>query len=59
LALELANDPARCVALRAKLGAVRESGVLFDTPKFVRDLELRFHRLVAELTPAPSLAVEA
>lgn len=59
LALELANDPARCVALRTRLGSVRESGVLFDTPRFVRDLERRFRQLVAGLAPAPSLMVEA
>lgn len=58
LALALANDPARCAALRATLGAVRESGVLFDTPQFVRDLETRFQDLVAGLAPAPSVAVE-
>ncbi len=49
LALALANDPLRCVALRDKLGAVRESGVLFDTPLFVRDLEARLVDLVAGL----------
>jgi predicted O-linked N-acetylglucosamine transferase (SPINDLY family) len=59
LALALANDPARCAALRARLGEVRESGVLFDTPQFVRDLEERFQGLVAALTPAPNVAVGA
>lgn len=57
LALGLANDPDRCAALRARLGAVRESGALFDTPRFVRDLEVRLQDLVAGLAPAPSLAV--
>jgi predicted O-linked N-acetylglucosamine transferase (SPINDLY family) len=55
LALALANDPARCAALRATLGTVRESGVLFDTPRFVRDLEERFQDLVAGLAPAPAV----
>lgn len=58
LALALANDPERCAALRTKLGKVREGGVLFDTPQFVRDLEVRFQDLVAGLAPAPSVAVE-
>ena len=55
LALALANDPARCLALRDTLGAVREHGALFDTPQFVRDLEARFQGLVAGLT-LPQLA---
>jgi predicted O-linked N-acetylglucosamine transferase (SPINDLY family) len=57
LALALANDPMRCAALRDKLGAVRESGVLFDTPLFVRDLEARLQDLVAGLSP-PQHAAE-
>ena len=51
LALALANDPTRCAALRDKLGAVRQHGVLFDTPQFVRNLEARFRGLVTALTP--------
>ena len=38
-ALELARDPVRCLRLRAHLNAERQSGVLFDTPRFVRNLE--------------------
>ena len=57
LALELANNPARCAALRTTLGTVRESGVLFDTPRFVHDLETRFQELVAGLLAEPSDAV--
>ncbi len=53
LALDLAKDPARCVALRDKLAAVRENGALFDTPQFVRDLEQRLQALVADLPLAP------
>ena len=53
LALALANDPARCSELRETLGAVREHGVLFDTPQFVRDLEARFQDLAAGLATAP------
>lgn len=52
VALELANDSKRCAQLRAKLAAVRENGVLFDTPGFVRDLEARLVTLVNSL-PAP------
>jgi predicted O-linked N-acetylglucosamine transferase (SPINDLY family) len=51
LALALANDPTRCAALRNTLEAVREHGVLFDTPQFVRNLEARFQGLVAALIP--------
>jgi predicted O-linked N-acetylglucosamine transferase (SPINDLY family) len=51
LALALANDPTRCAALRDTLGAVREHGVLFDSPQFVRNLEARFQGLVAALIP--------
>jgi predicted O-linked N-acetylglucosamine transferase (SPINDLY family) len=56
LALTLANDLARCAALRDTLGAVREHGALFDTPQFVRNLEARFKALVAALKP-PQLSV--
>jgi predicted O-linked N-acetylglucosamine transferase (SPINDLY family) len=52
LALALANDPTRCAALRNTLEAVREHGVLFDTPQFVRNLEARFQGLVAALIPS-------
>jgi predicted O-linked N-acetylglucosamine transferase (SPINDLY family) len=49
VALRLANDPARCAQLRTTLGEVREHGVLFDTPAFVRDLETRLVQLVNAL----------
>ena len=45
-AVALAQDPARCQALRAQLAHVRADGVLFDTPQFVRDLEVRLKALV-------------
>ena len=57
LALALANDPTRCAALRDTLGAVREHGVLFDTPQFVRNLEARFQGLVAALTHLQELGL--
>lgn len=48
-ALEIARSPATLARLRAHLQQQRESGVLFDTPRFVRNLEAQFQRLVAEL----------
>jgi predicted O-linked N-acetylglucosamine transferase (SPINDLY family) len=56
VALALANAPPKCASLRDKLAEVREHGVLFDTPQFVRDLELRYQDLVAALAPAQNLA---
>jgi predicted O-linked N-acetylglucosamine transferase (SPINDLY family) len=38
-AVALAMDPVRCKNLREMLGDVRENGVLFDTPRFVRNFE--------------------
>ena len=52
IALALATHPERCAALRAKLQIVRDHGVLFDTPLFVHDLEVRLQQLVAALPPA-------
>lgn len=48
-AVTLGQDRAQALELRAHLGRVRESGRLFDTPQFTRDLEQRFKQLVAEL----------
>nr|WP_315491673.1 acetylglucosamine transferase [uncultured Rhodoferax sp.] len=56
LALALARDPARCAALRDRLATVRDTGVLFDTPLFVHDLETRLQDLVAGLTAPQTLA---
>lgn len=58
VALNLATNPARCSQLRAKLAEVRDHGVLFDTPTFVRDLESRFVSLVDAL-PSPAQAISA
>lgn len=44
-AVQLASTPGACAALRQRLEQVRESGVLFDTPRFVRALEQQFARL--------------
>ncbi len=46
-AVALAQNPARCGQLRQHLHAVREHGALFDTPRFVRDLEARLRGLVS------------
>jgi predicted O-linked N-acetylglucosamine transferase (SPINDLY family) len=59
LALALARDPARCAALRKRLATVRDSGALFDTPQFVRDLEQRLQTLVAELPIVQPVALVA
>lgn len=48
-AVALAHHPEDCHRLRSHLKTVRESGALFDTPKFVQNLENRFHQLVAAL----------
>ena len=40
-AVALANDPAEMARLRAHLQGVRNEGVLFDTGRFVRELEAR------------------
>ena len=55
-ALALAGDPQRCRRMRDHLHRVRETGVLFDTPRFVRDLEARLvnlHDALAVGGPAP------
>lgn len=48
-AVEIAQNPERARALREYLHQVKESGVLFDTPRFVHNLEGTFERLVSEL----------
>lgn len=49
-AVGLAISPSKCQQIRAKLRQVRESGVLFDTPRFVREFELRLEFLVNRLS---------
>lgn len=46
-AVELASTPGACQRLREHLVEQRESGVLFDTPRFVRNLEQKLAELVA------------
>lgn len=48
LAIELANSPAQLAALHARLAANRDSCALFDSPRFVRNLEQAYDRLWAE-----------
>ena len=45
LALDLAHDPARRTALRAKVAASRTESPLFDTEGYCRHLELAFTRM--------------
>ncbi|PWC55374.1 hypothetical protein TSO221_05315 [Azospirillum sp. TSO22-1] len=45
LALDLARDPGRRRALRARLEANRDTCPLFDTPRFARNLEAVYRRL--------------
>lgn len=50
-ALALAQDPVACARLRAHLAGVRESGALFDTERFVKNLEANFRSLIDALPP--------
>jgi len=49
-AVELANAPEQCQALRKTLAQVKQDGVLFDTPRFVCQLEQQFKHLVSSLS---------
>ena len=53
-AVALAGDDARCRRLREHLDQARKTGPLFDTPRFVRDLELRLTGLVDDHARAGS-----
>jgi predicted O-linked N-acetylglucosamine transferase (SPINDLY family) len=48
-AVFLAQHPEECQRLRTHLAEVRRSGALFDTPRFVKNLEDRLKRLVEAL----------
>lgn len=48
-AVYLAQHPEECVRMREHLNEVRISGVLFDTPRFVHNLEHNFKQLVEQL----------
>jgi len=46
MAVALARDPERLTALKARLAANRATAPLFDTPRFARDIEAIYERLV-------------
>jgi len=46
-AVQLANSPDEVARLKAQLNKVKADGVLFDTPRFVRNLESRLAELIA------------
>jgi len=61
MALELARDPARLAALKAKLAQSRDSCALFDTMRFTRNLESAYatmHARALKGEPPQSFAVE-
>ena len=45
LALRLSQNPGELAALRTKLAKNRMTEPLFDTPRFVRNLESAFHQI--------------
>lgn len=49
-AVALAQDAKACKALKQKLAQARESGPLFDTEKFTRNLEAAYQQLVTGLS---------
>ncbi|MBS4046917.1 MAG: tetratricopeptide repeat protein [Alphaproteobacteria bacterium] len=62
LALALATDPARLMALRQKLAATRDTCPLFDTPRFARGIEVAFEAMQAKRQrglPPGAIAVDA
>ena len=48
-AVWLANNPDECCRIHNYLESVRENGVLFNTPLFVKNLEKKFDELVCNL----------
>ena len=48
-AVALGRSPGELQRLRAQLAKVKTEGVLFDTPRFARNLEQQYERLVATL----------
>ena len=45
MALDLALHPEKLQAMRRRLAANRDSCALFDSPRFVRDLEAAYQRM--------------
>ena len=61
LCIALGNDPARTAALRSRLETSRATCALFDTPRFVRNLESLYERMHARAMaglPAAHLALD-
>ena len=58
-AIDLASSSERCLQIRQHLRSVRNSGVLFDTPKFVRALESRLLALVPAAHQIPPMRISA
>ncbi len=52
LALDLARDPGRLVALKARLAAARTASPLFDGDRFARDLEDAYRAIWQRFAPA-------
>jgi len=50
-AVALAQEPDQCLRIKEHLQHVRSNGMLFDTPRFVQNLEQHFKRLIDELSP--------
>jgi predicted O-linked N-acetylglucosamine transferase (SPINDLY family) len=48
-AVALANQPETCAALKKKLHAARSHGPLFNTKKFVEELESQLKKLVKKI----------
>ncbi|MBF0409920.1 MAG: acetylglucosamine transferase [Candidatus Riflebacteria bacterium] len=48
-AITLAHDPEKCFKIRNHLKTECKNGVLFDTPRFVKNLENIFLKLITEL----------
>lgn len=60
LAVELANDKDKLARYRRRLEAVRDTSVLFDTPRLVRNMEKLFEGMwadfLADRVPRPDLS---
>jgi len=59
-AIALGRDPAAIAALRTRLLAMRDTALLFDTPRFAREIETLFEGMWADFLanrlPRPNLA---
>ena len=48
-AVEIASNPNQLNKIKVHLHEIRDHGVLFDTPRFVKNLELHFKTLISQL----------